>query len=505
MIEAGTEVGVLDGSVGHDGGERVARVRADGGIAAVTYAQLATLVDETAQRLRAAGVVSGTDGIARIGLAAPNGIAHVVLALAVLRAGGCVVPVAGELAPPERRALLRALHPRAVLVAAGARWDETADAATISTLEVAGTPVRIVATPGGEAQARSPFDEGRLAALDPAFIRFSSGTTGTSKGVILSHRTLVERIAAANRGLGIAPDDRILWLMPMAHHFAASIMLYLAQRATTVLLGAHLATDVLTAARRHAATVFYAAPFHYALLAAERSRETWPSLRLAVSTAAALPVATAQAFDARFGVPVAQALGIIEVGLVAVNDEPREKPASVGRPLPDFTAELRGDDGRPVPAGGVGELFVRGPGMLDGYLWPFRPRAEILAGGWFGSGDLATADHDGSLRLVGRARSVINVSGMKCFPEEIEAVLQEHPSVAAVRVVGRAHERVGAVPVADIVPRDPARPPAPRALAAHCRAALARFKVPVEFRMVPALPLTASGKLKRDPDQQSGG
>lgn len=488
---------VVEHLLGRGGRDRHLALVDAGAGATLTYGELAALVDETAQRLRATGVVSAADGVARIGLAAPNGIAHVVLALAVLRAGGCVVPVAGELAPRERRTLLRALHPRAVLVADGARWDEGQDGATISAFDVAGSTVRVVAVSGGEAQARSPHDEVRLAALEPAFIRFSSGTTGTSKGVILSHQTLVARIAAANRGLGIGPADRVLWSLPMAHHFAASIMLYLAHGATTVLAPSHVASDVLGAARRHAATVFYGSPFHYALLAAERSREPWPSLRLAVSTAAALPIATAQAFDARFGVPVAQALGIIEAGLVAVNDQPRAQPESVGPPLPDFTAELRDEAGDRVSPGGIGELFLRGPGMLDGYLWPFRARAEILADGWFGSGDLARADASGSLTLVGRARSVINVSGMKCFPEEIEAVLQEHPEVAAVRVTGRPHPHVGAVPVADVVARDPARPPEAKALAAHCRGALARFKVPVEFRIVRALPLTASGKLKR--------
>jgi long-chain acyl-CoA synthetase len=315
--------------------------------------------------------------------------------------------------------------------------------------------------------------------------------------VILSHQTLLERVAAANRGLGIGPDDRILWLMPMAHHFAASIVLYLAQRATIVLVGGTLASDVLTAARAQRASVFYGSPFHHAVLAADASGAAWPSLRLTVSTAAALPVATARAFEARFGVPVAQALGIIEAGLVAVNDQPREKPDSVGRALPDFAAELRDEGGRAVGTGEVGELYVRGRGLLDGYLWPFRTRAEILDAGWFATGDLATADADGSLRLVGRSRSVINVSGMKCFPEEIEAVLQQHPLVAAARVSGRAHGHVGAVPVADVVPRDAAHPPAAGALAAHCRAALARYKVPVEFRMVDALPRTPSGKIKR--------
>lgn len=462
----------------------------------LTYGTLAALVDDTVQRLRASGVVAAPDGIARIGVAAPNGIAHVVLALAVLRAGGCVVPVAGELARPERRALLRALHPRAVLVADGFRWDAD-DGATATTLDVAGTAVRVVRPPGGESQARSPHDEPAIAALDPAFVRFSSGTTGTSKGVILSHGTLLARIAAANRGLGISPADRILWTMPMAHHFAASILLYLAQHATTVLATGHVASELLAVARAHEASVLYGSPFHMALLAAERSGEGWPSLRLAVSTAAALPVASARAFDARYGVPVAQALGIIEAGLVALNDRPRERPEDVGPPLPDFAAELRDDAGRAVASGEVGELFLRGPGMLDGYLWPLRPREQILAGGWFATGDLARADARGALRLVGRTRSVINVSGSKCFPEEIEAVLLAHPEVAAARVVGRPHAHLGAVPVADVVPCDLGRPPDARGLGAHCRAALARYKVPVEFRIVRALPLTASGKVKR--------
>lgn len=465
----------------------------------VSYGELAGLVDEAAQRLRASGVIAPTSGVPRIGIAAPNGLSHVVLALAVLKAGGCVVPIAGELAPPEQRALLAALHPRAVLIAGEVRspFSGLADRAVVTTLDVAGRPVRVLGAARGEADARSPFDEPALAALAPAFIRFSSGTTGTSKGVILSHRTLLERVAAANRGLGIDAADRILWLMPMAHHFAASIVLYLAQRATIVLVGSTLARDVLAAARMHAATVFYGSPFHHAVLAADPTGEGWPSLRLAVSTAAALPVETARAFDARFGVPVAQALGIIEAGLVAVNDRPREKPDAVGVPLPDFAVELRDEGGRRVATGEVGELHVRGRGLLDGYLWPFRTRDHVLEDGWFATGDLATADADGSLQLVGRSRTVINVSGLKCFPEEIEAVLQQHPAVAAARVTGRPHPRVGAVPVAEIVARDAAAPPASGDLAAHCRASLARYKVPVEFRMVTELPRTASGKLKR--------
>jgi acyl-CoA synthetase (AMP-forming)/AMP-acid ligase II len=135
--------------------------------------------------------------------------------------------------------------------------------------------------------------------------------------------------------------------------------------------------------------------------------------------------------------------------------------------------------------------------MFDAYLQPWRTRADVLEDGWFRTGDLARSDEDGDLFLLGRAQSVINVAGLKCFPEEIEAVLCEVPEVRQARVSGKPNPRFGAVPVAEIVPRDPANPPKISALAAYCRGALARYKVPVEFRMVESVPLTANGKIQR--------
>jgi long-chain acyl-CoA synthetase len=305
-----------------------------------------------------------------------------------------------------------------------------------------------------------------------------------------------ERLLAAERALGIASGDRVVWLLPMAHHFVASILLYLWTGAAVLLVRSRLAEDVLDAARRGGGTVLYASPFHHALLAAEASRRPWPELRLAVSTATPLSAATARAFLARFGRPLSQVLGIMEAGLVAVNHA-AEKPESVGRPAPGFEIELRDERGSPVAPGAPGALHVRGPGMLDGYLSPWRPRDEVLADGWLATGDLAVADADGDLKLLGRTHTVIDVSGLKCFPEEIEAVLLEHPGVRAARVSARPHERVGSVPAAEIVPADPSRPPDGRTLALHCRDRLARYKVPVEFRIVSAVAATASGKVKR--------
>jgi long-chain acyl-CoA synthetase len=420
----------------------------------VTYGRLIEMTDAAARSI-------ASTPAARVGLDCPNGTAHVVLALAIVRAGKCLVPLASELSARERERVIRETGVGAIVDAAGA--------------------VREV--PVGELA----FDDAALTSLNPAFIRFSSGTTGTSKGIVLSHESLLERVTAANRGLGIGPADRVVWILPMAHHFAVSIMLYLLHGAATVIVNSHLAEDVLAAARQHRGSVLYGSPFHHALLAAEGSGLPWPDLRLAVSTAAALPLATAQAFDTRFGVPLSQGLGIIEVGLPLLNlDAARAKPGSVGRPLSDYRAEVRGD----------GELFLRGPGMFDAYLQPWRPRAAVLEDGWFRTGDLARIDEDGHIHLLGRSHSVINVAGLKCFPEEIEAVIAEVPGVAAVRVSGKANPRFGSVPIAEIEPRDPAQPPKISAVAAHCREALARYKVPVEFRFVASIPRTASGKIQ---------
>lgn len=422
----------------------------------ITYGRLIEMADKAARPIAASAA-------ARVGLDCPNGIQHVVLALAIVRAGKCLVPLASELSPRERDRVIRETGVGAIVDATG---------------EVRPVPV-----------AELPFDEAALATLNPAFIRFSSGTTGTSKGIVLSHESLLERVTAANRGLGIGPADRVVWILPMAHHFAVSIMLYLLHGATTIVENSHLAEDVLGAGITHGGTVLYGAPFHHAQLAAEGSGRAWPALRLAVSTAATLPLATAQAFDQRYGRPLTQGLGIIEVGLPLLNlTRGREKPTCVGRALPDYAAEVRGADG---------ELFLRGPGMLDAYLHPWRRRAEILEGGWFRTGDLARIDEDGDVHLLGRSHSVINVAGLKCFPEEIEAVLNEVPEVRRTRVLGKPNARFGAVPIAEIVPRDPENPPKISALVAHCRGALARYKVPVEFRLVESVPLTPSGKIQR--------
>jgi len=451
------------------------------------FGELESLVE------RAAALLGPKQG-RRLGLLCPNGVHHIVWSLAVLKCGGILAPVPGELSVPERDALAKTTRLHGVLVAGGKTWRH--DTAQRAELELTGMP----ATFHSFTPEAPDFDEATLLALNPALIRFSSGTTGKSKGVVLSHQTLLDRVTACNAGLKIGPGDRVIWTLPMAHHFAVSIVLYLLHGATTVLEDSHLGADVWRALSTHEGTVLYGSPFHYALLGAHGEAKPLPSLRLAVSTAAALSQQVAEQFKARLGLPLTQGMGIIEVGLPLLNVEhAADLPESVGVAQPSFEAKIVVPQTQGEPAAGeAGELWLRGPGVFDAYLSPWTPREAVLReGGWFVTGDLARKDEGGRIYLVGRTHSVINVGGMKAFPEEIEAVLRQHPGVAEARVVAMTHATFGAVPAAEIVPKDPAAPPKNIELNTLCRSQLSNYKIPLKYTLVAALPKTPSGKILR--------
>jgi long-chain acyl-CoA synthetase len=339
-------------------------------------------------------------------------------------------------------------------------------------------------------------------ALDPAYLRFTSGTTSVRKGVVLSHARIAERLEAANAGLRIGPDDRILWLLPMAHHFVVSVLLYLRFGATILLPRSSLARPVLELAARERATVSYASPFHYHLLSRDASDLLGLDVRLAVSTAEGLRGDVAARFRARFGLPLSQALGIIEVGLPVLNAaEAATKPLALGRPLPTYDVWLRAEDGRALEGPGsperTGEICIRGPGLFDAYLSPWTPSEGLVQPDGFRTGDQGFFDADGTLFLAGRRHNRINMAGMKFFGEEVEEVLARHPGVRECRVFAREHPRLGEIPVAEIVPEDPEAPPAKRELLAACREALPAYKVPRELHVVAELARTETGKLQR--------
>ena len=443
----------------------------------LTWAELHVAVLASAEHLAAQGVAVGD----RVALRAHDGAASLVSALAVLSIGGVHAPVDHTLADAEIASLMSALQtpwrldiPRTTTVA---------DLATIS----------VVST--GLPRVDDPLGPGMS-----AFLRLSSGTTGAAKGILLSHRSLLARVTAANRGLKLGANDRVLWLLPMAYHFAVSILLYIQNGAAIIFGNALRASGTATIAREHQVTFAYGSPWHIRRLAElPVGVDLPPTLQRVVSTTTALDATAAADFRARHGLGVSQGLGIIEVGLPFISDGMvDEKPGELGKPLPDYEIALFDEQGVLVAPGQSGELALRGPGLFDAYLTPWRPCDSVLHQGYFRTGDRAEWTTTGGIRLLGRLKDVINVGGVKVFPLEVESVLDAHTSVVASRVHAQPDARLGEQVHADIqlIPNTDAAT-ATEALAAWCAERLAPLKRPAGYTIVEKLAMTASGKVVR--------
>lgn len=423
-----------------------------------------------------------------IGVRARNGRAFVIGALAALGCGGVIMPIHHQMKPDELADMLA----RAPLCAILDDGSGTMQPGKTVPLE----------NPGGNGLRFTRLDNAQAPLApgipDAAFVRFTSGTTGAAKGVVLTHRDVLERTRAANSGLQLNSADRILWVLPMAYHFYVSIILYLEIGATVVVSADYLAGSLLETAERHQATFLYITPMHVRMLNSDQSgRGLAPSLRRVMSVSAKLHPQSAQDFLAKFKVPVAQGYGIIEVGLPIQNiAEAAEHPEAVGRPVAGFEARIVNDALSPLPDGETGQLTVKGPGMFSGYLNPPRSREQVLHGGWFLTGDLAHRDAGGRVVLDGRTTSVIHVAGHKVFPEEVAAVLDHHPAVLRSRVSARPHPQMGEAIHAQLQLRPGQSQTSPEEIIAFCRRRLSSQKVPATVEFVPEISTTSSGKVR---------
>ena len=435
----------------------------------ISYAALAEKINSFAEKLKPLALPPG----ARVGLCFPNCVNYVALTYALWKTGAVVVPVPTECPPEELLEIASTMELSAIL----------------SQKPIAGSEPLTPEVFLARLTLDKPADNH---GLNIAFVRFTSGTTNARKGVVLCHETIRDRVLAANKGFQISENDTVIWCLPMAHHFLITIVLYLNVGATVVLARHVTAKPFIEAVNKWRGTILYAAPFHFSLLARDNSAAQMESVRLAVTTTCALPQEVATQFFKRFGKSLLPALGIIELGLVALNaEDPQGRWNSVGKPIPDFQVKILSPDEH-----GIGEVAVVGPGICDAYAAPWQPREKFLCDGWFITGDLGRFDADGFLFLISRKTAVINLAGRKVFPEEIEAILDKHPAIKESRVFGRVHPHLGEVVEAEIVLSAPDA--SIENLSHFCREHLASYKIPTRFHTVPALPRTpVTGKLLR--------
>jgi long-chain acyl-CoA synthetase len=226
------------------------------------------------------------------------------------------------------------------------------------------------------------------------------------------------------------------------------------------------------------------------------ARTDLSSLRLAVSGAAPCPWDLAEEWRARTGVRILRGYGMTELfrPVSYLAEDPTDRPDAIGRPVPGV--EVRAVDGGEADCapGEPGELWIRSPAAMDGYLGAPGETRAVLANGWFRTGDLATISPDGYVSIVGRTRELILRGGYSVVPGEVEAALLAHPAVAEAAVIGVPHPDLGEEVAAFVTPR-PGASIAPDDLIAHCRARLAAYKYPRRVTVLPELPKSATGKI----------
>lgn len=331
----------------------------------------------------------------------------------------------------------------------------------------------------------------------PAFMRFTSGTTGKSKGVLISHQSAIERVTCANKVLNLGPSDTVVWVLPMAYHFVVSILLYVKYGAAIAIAKDFLPKNIIDIANEHKGTLLYASPMQIRLLAHSSGEEKMPDLKMVISTSAAISSAVCIDFYKRFDIHVSQAYGIIEIGLPMINHiRSSENPEAVGQVLPDYDVQILDEDYTVLPAGEVGRLGIKGPGMFDAYLTPPTLREEVLVNGYFLTADFATKSKDGLVKVEGREKSVINISGNKVFPEEVEGVLETIPEIKMAKISGIPHPLMGQIVQAELILQDGTEIDVEEVLT-YCRKRLSTYKIPQRVKIVDELPMTPSGKLIR--------
>lgn len=487
------------------------------GTTRLTYGELA----DAARRFGAGLVASGIAPGDRVAIWLGNGVAWIVAALGTWSAGAVLVPVNTRFKAAESLDILERSRARVLVTATDflgndyvAMLRETGrDLPCLKTVVVAHGPVPDRAVGWEDFAGR--VDEAGLAELDerraslgpddPADILFTSGTTGRPKGVVQTHRRTLVVATDWARMTGLTAGDRYLMVNPYFHMFGLKAGILAAVSAGATMLPEPV-FDIERALLRIAAeqvTVLPGPPTLYQAILDHPRRfdHDLSSLRVAVTGAADIPVELIRRVmtELPFRV-VITGYGLTEAGTATAtspDDPPEVVATTVGRPRPGFEVRIVDADGSDVSPGEVGEVLLRGPSVMAGYLDDPEATAQAFApGGWLRTGDLGRIGGDGCLRIVGRLKDMFIVGGFNAYPAEIENIMLGHPGLRQVAVIGIPDERLGEVGMAFVVPQ-PGSAVDPDEVIRWCRERMANYKVPRRVEVVPELPLNATGKVEK--------
>jgi malonyl-CoA/methylmalonyl-CoA synthetase len=460
-----------------------------------SYGRLCERAETFAAALRTWGLESGE----RVALFLENSPDFLTAYLGIHLAGGVVVPVNTAYRRGELRHIFNDAGVRLCLTDGERRPELEGVREDLTELEA-------VITLGEELDA---FLDGAKAGTadipdgeDLAVIAYTSGTTGRSKGAMLLHRNLIANIEAICEAWRWTADDYLLLTLPLFHTHGLTVGAH-----GTLFIGASAelhrsfdAAEVYDALLGGSFTMFFGVPTMYTRLLreAESREERPPPLRLYVAGSAALSPQAFEQFEEIFGARILERYGMTETGMNLTNPYDGERrPGTVGKPFPGQEARVVDIETRePLPAGEVGEIEVRGPHVFKGYWNQPDATEEVLReDGWFRTEDLGSVSEDGYFTISGRTKELIISGGYNVYPREVEEVLEGHPGVAEVAVVGLPDEEYGERVTAAVVRENPQL--TAEEVKDFCRDDLAGYKKPREVFFVDELPRNALGKVQK--------
>jgi malonyl-CoA/methylmalonyl-CoA synthetase len=448
-----------------------------------TFGDLDIRSNRLAHLLRQRGLCRGD----RLAVYLPNRVELIDLYLACVKAGILFVPINVLYREREVAHLLRDSEPKAV-VAAGGDFPHAFQSWHCEDLSRQSLSC-----------SSDPLDCA-LAGDSPASLVYTSGTTGTSKGAVLTHSNFASNALNLLDAWQITQTDRLLLSLPLfhVHGLGNGLHCWLASGCRMRLQERFESSKATDAFLDFRPTLFFGVPTIYVRLletSEEAAQTIGKFMRLFVSGSAPLPAHVLEAFQKRFGHTILERYGMTETLMNLSNPYVGERRAgSVGMPLPGVMVRLLSSDGELVSNGQTGELYVRGPNVFREYWKNSQATEQAFVDGYFRTGDLATCSADGYYTLQGRRCDLIISGGFNIYPREIEDFLTEQPEVAEAAVIGTPDRLRGEVPVAYLVARsavDPAQ------LEQRCRKGLASFKVPRAFHVVESLPRNALGKVQK--------
>lgn len=473
----------------------------------ISFSELNLFTDRLAQGLRGLGVVKSD----RVALLLDNSPHFIISYFAIVKLGAIVVPV-NHMFKYEEASYVISDSKASVLITSSPYLDMAFKIkANFTTLKhILTTSKEEKNTPSIYEWIYDPsriFNGEEIARDDTAVVLYTSGTTGRPKGAMLSHGNLISNVVASKEVIKAKRKDSVVCILPLFHSFAATVCMLLpfyAGASMILMKSARPFKRTIRAIFKNKVRIFVGIPSLYNILNEVRLPRLIDSflmrfllpIRLCVSGAAALPVPTWEKFQKRFRVPLLEGYGLTEASPVVSLNPYRgiNKGGSVGLPLNGVEVAIAGKNGEILGVGEVGEILVKGPNVMKGYLNNPDSTNEAIKNGWLYTGDLGKRDSDGYIYIAGRKKDMVNVRGLNVYPREIEDLLCQHPDVKEAAVIGIYDYHKGEAPKGFVVLKDNSCLKE-RELILYLRKYLANYKVPrsIEFRQ--NLPKNTTGKI----------